>query len=46
MSKKNNTSMKVSGLMKNTTAKTGNIHTPKDSLSEESNTSINMSDIG
>lgn len=45
MSKKNNTSITVSGSMKDATIKTGNIHTPKDSLSEENNTSMNMQNI-
>ncbi|NEO53683.1 MAG: hypothetical protein F6K54_11700 [Okeania sp. SIO3B5] len=45
MSKKNNTSITVSGSMKDATIKTGDIHTPKDSLSEENNTSMNMQNI-
>ena len=42
MSKKNITSLIVTGLVTNTTTETGTIRSPKDSLSEESNTSMNI----
>lgn len=45
MSKKNNTSITATGSVKKATMKTGSIRSPKDSLSKESNTSMNISDI-
>ena len=44
MSKKNNTSLIVTGSVTETTMKTGSIRSPKDSLSKESNTSMNISE--
>ena len=44
MSKKNNTSLIVTGSVRDTTMKTGSIRSPKDSLSKESNTSMNISE--